>query len=155
MSTLHGYLLFQHQLTFLTDTRHTQGSRTPVPALALILQGKENLFFHRTQLAWTGSLLEKTPSFTWCFHTDISTDQSRRKTPFLVTQEAANVSCVWAALWELYCWLLSVFRWETFPFHRKLFVSGVGICLACCCFYKPCVTWWCVVLHLANRTLLM
>lgn len=44
--------------TFLTDTRHTQGSRTPVPALALILQGKENLFLHRTQLACTGSLWE-------------------------------------------------------------------------------------------------
>lgn len=42
--------------TFLTDTRQTQGSSTPVPALALILQGKEKRFFQRTQLACTGSL---------------------------------------------------------------------------------------------------
>lgn len=45
--------------TFLTDTRHTQGSSTPVPALALILQRKENRFLHRTQLACTGSLWEE------------------------------------------------------------------------------------------------
>lgn len=42
--------------TFLTETRHTQGSRTPVPAFALILQGKDNLFLQRTQFAWTVSL---------------------------------------------------------------------------------------------------
>lgn len=45
--------------TLRTDTRQTQGSSTPVPALALILQMKENLFFQRTQFAWTDSLWEK------------------------------------------------------------------------------------------------
>lgn len=62
--------------TFLTDTRHTQGSSTPVPALALILQGKENLFFHRTQLACTGSLYEEIT-----------------KTSFSTKQ--AQISCAW------------------------------------------------------------
>lgn len=45
--------------TLRTDTLHTQGSSTPVPALALILHMNENLFFQRTQLAWTGSLWDK------------------------------------------------------------------------------------------------
>lgn len=54
-----GWVEWAHR-TFLTDTRHTHGSSTPVPALALILQGNENLFLHRTQLACTGSLEEQT-----------------------------------------------------------------------------------------------
>lgn len=54
-----GWVEWAH-CTFLTDTRHTHGSSTPVPALALILQGNENLFLHRTQLACTGSLEEQT-----------------------------------------------------------------------------------------------
>lgn len=45
--------------TLRTDTRHTQGSSTPVRALAFILQMKENLFLQRTQLACTGSLGEE------------------------------------------------------------------------------------------------
>ncbi len=43
-------------LTFLTETRHTQGSRTPVLGLALILHTKENLFLQRTAFWWTSSL---------------------------------------------------------------------------------------------------
>lgn len=46
----------KRSLTLRTDTRHTQGSSTPVPELALILHMKENLFFQWTQLAWTDSL---------------------------------------------------------------------------------------------------
>lgn len=54
-------------LTFRTDTRHTQGSNMPVPALALILQMNENLFFQWTQWRWTGSLQKETnrPLFKW------------------------------------------------------------------------------------------
>lgn len=54
-------------LTFRTDTRHTQGSKTPVPALALILQTNENLFIQWTQWRWTDSLQKETnrPLFRW------------------------------------------------------------------------------------------
>lgn len=55
----------EQHTTFLTDTRHTQGSSTPVPALALILQGKENCFLQRTQLACTGSLRGKMTMEPW------------------------------------------------------------------------------------------
>lgn len=57
----------QYFLTFRTDTRHTQGSNTPVPALALILQMNENLFFQRTQWRWTDSLQKETKGhlFQW------------------------------------------------------------------------------------------
>ena len=46
-------------ITLRTDTRHTHGSSTPVPALALILHTNENFFFQYTQLAWTASLRKK------------------------------------------------------------------------------------------------
>lgn len=49
-------LNWRSHLTFLTETRHTQGSRTPVLGLALILHTKENLFLQQTAFWWTSSL---------------------------------------------------------------------------------------------------
>lgn len=50
----HGTDLAQHRAeicTFLTDTLQTEGSKTPVWGLALILDTKLNLFLQRTQFS--------------------------------------------------------------------------------------------------------
>ena len=48
-------------LTFLTETRHRQGSRTPVVLGAVILALKDMRAFHRTVWSRTSSLKERPP----------------------------------------------------------------------------------------------
>ena len=53
-------------LTFRTDTLHTQGSNTPVLALATILQAKASLHRQRTLCSHTSSLkTHYTLNYTW------------------------------------------------------------------------------------------
>ena len=106
-------------ITLRTDTRHTHGSSTPVPALALILHTNENFFFQYTQLVWTASLGKKKDKYerlTWtveeitqrkfirehslCFM-NLSTFDSFNLdvNPKKCTVEECKGVSVWARLW--------------------------------------------------------
>lgn len=54
--TSSSFYLFVLSFTFRTDIRKRHGSRTPVDALADILQTNGNLAPHRTVCCWTSSL---------------------------------------------------------------------------------------------------